>query len=195
MVESKGPGCQCMVLGVHSHDGQHLAHPQAKAAITHPDEPMTEGGGAQGQAPQQASSIEADDGESRDPSDDRWRPRGVLETTPLSEEPEHTRNGTKADPHLSKASQSPPHEVDLVVHDQPLCLGFVLPETLLGLLAGLGGAVSLCADPFERLAQRAMGRCSLLGCAFPWLAALSAFGLLAHHAPSCHTPSPQAMGD
>jgi hypothetical protein len=92
-----------------------------------PDETVTEGGSAQGQAPTQASGIAADHGESRDPIDDRLRTRGFRDATLLSEESEHTRHGTQADPPLSKESQSQPHEVDLVVHDQPLSLGFLLP--------------------------------------------------------------------
>jgi hypothetical protein len=101
-VESKSPGRQGMVLGVNGQDGQHLAHTQTNADIHHPDEARTAGGRVQGAALQQASGIAADQRESRDPIDDRLRTRGFRDATPRSEELEHTRHGTKADPYLSK---------------------------------------------------------------------------------------------
>ena len=126
-VESEGIGRELMVMGITGQDSQHLARAEANAASNHPDETVTAGGSAQGQAPKQASGIAADHRESRDPIEDRLRTRCLRDATRLSEEPEHTRNGTKADPYLSKESQSQPHEVDVVVHDKPWCLGFVLP--------------------------------------------------------------------
>ena len=127
--------------------------------------------------------------------DDRWRPRSFRDATPLRKEPEHTSNRTNADPSLPKKPQSQPHPIDLVVHDKPVGLGFVSPQTLLSLLVGLLGAVSLVFEPCKLLAQRAIGLCPLRGLTCPWLAAVSEFGRLAHHAPACHTPSSQAMGD
>jgi len=189
-VESKSPGRQGMVLGVNGQDGQPLAPTQTNAAIHHPDEAMTEGGRVQGAALKQASGIEADQRASRDPIADRLRTRGLRDATPLSEELEHTRHGTQADPYLSKEPESSPYQVDLVGHDTSLCLGFLLPYTLLGLSVGLVGAVSLVSDPCELFAQRAMVLGPLLACAFPWLAALSALRLWAHHVPSCHALSP-----
>jgi hypothetical protein len=184
-----------MVMGINGHNSENLARTQANTAINHPDETVTEGGRAQGQASKRARGIATDYGESRDPIDDRLRTRSVCDATPLRKEPEHTSNSTKADPYLQKKPQSQPHQIDLVVHDKPVGLGFVSPQTLLSLLVGLLGAVSLVFDPCKLFAQIAIVLCPLRGFTFPLLAAVSEFGLLAHHAPSCHTPSSQAMGD
>jgi hypothetical protein len=115
------------VLGSTGQDGHNLARAQAKAASNQPDETMTAGGRAQGQAPQSARGIAAHDGESRAPIADRVRTRGFRDATARSEEWEHARHGTQTDPYFYKEAQSQPHEVDLVVHDQPVGLGFVLP--------------------------------------------------------------------
>jgi len=99
-VESEGIWRELMVMGIKGQDSQHLARAEANAESNHPDETVTAGGSAQGQAPKQASGIAADHRESRDPIDDRLRTRCFRDATRLSEEPEHTRNGTKADPYL-----------------------------------------------------------------------------------------------
>lgn len=183
-----------MVLGVNSQDGQDLARPQADADINHPDEPITEGGRDQGSAPQPVRRIAADDSQSCDPIDDRLRTRGFAQARPLSEELEHSRHDTKADPHLSKESQIQPHQIDFVRHDQPVGLGFVALQTLLRLLVGVLGAVALLLDPCKFFAQIAILLGPLRRFPFPLLAAVSEFGLLTHHAPSCHIPSSQTMG-
>src|SRR5256885_1580233 len=97
-------------------------------------------------------------------------------------------NRTNADPSLPKKPQSQPHPIDLVVHDTPVGVGFVSPQTLLRLLVGLLGAVALVFEPCTLLAQRAMGLGPLRGLTCPWLAAVSALGRVGAHPASGPTP-------
>jgi hypothetical protein len=66
-------------------------------------------------------------------------------------------------------------------------------QVLLGLFEGLVGVIALLTNAREFFAQVAIGLGSFFGLLFPLLAALSAFGLLAHLAPPRQGPAPRAL--
>src|SRR3989442_965434 len=186
---------ELVVAGVKRQDAENLACAQTDTDVDHPDEAIGEWRETQGDTLQQPVRLDAHNCKTCHPVDKRLRTRGLLDAQHLSEETEHPSNGTKTDPSPYKQLQSQPHQVDLVGHDKPLRLGLFLTQTILGLFEGLAGVVSLFSDPLEFFAQIPILLCALLGFAFPLISTLSEFGLLAHHAPSCQGPSPQAMGD
>jgi hypothetical protein len=80
VLQRRGAWREVVVMGIPGHNGSNLARTQANTDIDHPDEAMATGSSAQGQALQEASGLEADDGESDDPMAEGVRTRRLRDT-------------------------------------------------------------------------------------------------------------------
>src|SRR5712691_6450215 len=78
-VDRESTGSALMVMGVTGQHGQNLSGTQANADIDHPDEAVTKGGLAQRRASKHAGGVDADEGESYHPVDDRLRARRFVD--------------------------------------------------------------------------------------------------------------------
>jgi hypothetical protein len=123
------------------------------------------------------------------------RTRCFVDTQGESEETEHPRDSAKADASHQKQLKGEEAQVHLIFNRQSLAVRLKLPQTRLGLFAGLAGAVSLFCDSRQLLAPVAIWIGSLCRFVFPLIAAVSDFGQGAHGMFSEQAPPRRATGD
>jgi hypothetical protein len=183
-----------MVMGVKGSHGHHRARAQAKTAIDHPHETVTQGGRAQGEAPQQAGGVDADERESSHPLDDGLRARRFVDAQSEGQETQDARDSAQSDTRSSKEWQGQPDHVHLRPGHPSLPVGLKLAQTRQGRFEGFGGSVSLSTDARELLALVSIAVTSLLGFVFPLSATVCDFGELTHDALSSPPRCPVATG-
>ena len=87
---------ELIVMGVEGQNGDNLARTQANAAINHPEQTVTEGGG-QGHAPQLTSCLDAHNRQADDPVDDGLWTRCALDAERGGQQTQDATDGAKAD--------------------------------------------------------------------------------------------------
>lgn len=193
MVEREGTGREVMVMGIEGQNGQQFPRAQANTDIEPPDEAVGKGRLAQGEAPQGAGRVDADQGEADDPMNDGLRTRRSLDAQSQSQESQDARDGAKANACLSKELQSQVDDVDLGQGNESVQLGLKLTQAGLSLFEGLGDTVALSLEARTLFALVALALASLFGFVFPRIPALVHFGKLAHDVCSSRLRWPEAM--
>ena len=193
-LQREGTWSALMVMGVKGSHGHHRARAQAKTAIDHPHETVTQGGRAQGEAPQQAGGVDADERESSHPLDDGLRARRFVDAQSEGQETQDARDSAQSDTRSSQEWQGQPDHVHLRPGHQSLHVGLKLAQTRQGRLEGFGGSVSLSTDARELFALVSIAVTSLLGSVFPLSATVCDCGELTHDALSSPPRCPVATG-
>jgi hypothetical protein len=175
------------VVGIERQHTAQRARAEGHAGVQHPDHPVGPGDQGPGSALQPLDRLHAHDRQAHHPVDDSVGARGLADAQPVCEHRQHTRDGAQTDAGACNQGQSQPDPLRLEM-GRP---GLVVAQVLRGLLEGLCGAIALLTKAREFCAQGAVVVGAFFGLVFPRLAALFAFGWLAHQVLPDHGRHPR----
>ena len=188
VVERRGAVDEVGGRGSEPSNGDHLARAQAHAASAHPAQAVTAGGVAPGQSAPLTRRFDPPARESAPPVEDGVGTRGLRHAACRPQESQDATDGAKAAAHHEKAGPAAPNDLDLRPHGHGLRVALKLAQAAWGRFEGLRGLITLGCDAGEVLAQVTVVIAALLGCGFPWVAAVWHLGTLTHRRRSRTSP-------